>query len=418
MDFHFDPSASKHTSQVVTTFQTAGTLLIALLLRLLTRGIPGRFLCYWSWGWVSLALALVSLNLSLVILPYLPDGAAAWVKGSALAAYAVFEYAFGFYLWAGCRAYSKGTLLSGSDWWLFSLPAGFGLAAPVFFNDINSLFPFHAAIFGGFCLLALLATRHTPTDARQTLVGLRLTQVALAATALLFWHYALVMGWLLTRVPRPNYGYLEYSALYDALIETLLAFGMVVLGTDSVRRELAEANRRLAETNRKLAEASEQLAVAARTDPLTGLLNRRALDAILAERSGQPFSGCVAVIDVNDLKQLNDTSGHAAGDAAIQFVARALRGQFRINDPIFRLGGDEFLVILEGGRVTELVGRLEALDEELRQLRLPGVSALMDVIVAWGMADFEAHEGIPDALARADAAMYECKLRRKSAVKL
>ena len=120
------------------------------------------------------------------------------------------------------------------------------------------------------------------------------------------------------------------------------------------------------------------------------------------------------MVDVNDLKKLNDTTGHAAGDAAIQLVARALRGQFRITDPIFRLGGDEFLVILESGRAADLSGRLVAVDAALRGQRLPGLSTPTDVVIAWGMADFETHDGFNDAFTRADAAMYECKSKRKS----
>src|SRR5262245_65007139 len=116
MDFHFDPAVSKHTTLVVGTFQTAGTLLIALLLRQLTRAIPGRFLHYWSRGWVALACALVSLNLSFLLAPLVPDGPAVWVRRLALAAYAVCEYLFGFYLWAGCRAYATGTVLRSADW--------------------------------------------------------------------------------------------------------------------------------------------------------------------------------------------------------------------------------------------------------------------------------------------------------------
>jgi diguanylate cyclase (GGDEF)-like protein len=414
MDFHFDPTVSKHTSLVVTTFQTAGTLLIALLLRLLTRGIPGRFLFYWSLAWVALAAGLLSLNLASLITPFVSEQFASRIQGPALAAYTVFQYAFGFYLWAGCRAYAKGTTLTGPDWWLFAAPAAFGLVAAIFFSSIDTLFPFHAGVLGGFCLLALLATMGTRPEARQTVVGLRLMQTALAGITLLFWHYAMVMGWILTQHPRPDFEYLHFSALYDALIEMLLGFGMVVLGTDSVRRELETKNTELAESNRKLAEASERLAVAARTDPLTGLLNRRALDAMLAERAGLPFVGSVAVIDLNDLKQLNDMNGHAAGDAAIQLVARALRMQFRITDPIFRTGGDEFLVILENGRSSDIVGRLEGVDLALRGLRLPGVPTPMDVVVAWGMADFESFGELPEALARADAAMYGCKMSRKA----
>jgi diguanylate cyclase (GGDEF)-like protein len=414
MEFSLDPTASKETSLVATTFQTAGTLLIAVLLRLLTPSTPGRFLRYWSLAWSALAAALVCLNLSFVLTPLVGPEVAPWVRRPALAAYCVFEYTFGFYLWAGCRAYARGTLLRRADLLLLAPPAAFGLVAPVFLPDINVLFPFHGALFGGFCMLALWTTIGYRPEARPTAVGLRLTQFALVAVALLFWHYAAVMAWVVGRTTPPDLAYLHYSAMYDALSETLLAFGMVVLATDAVHREWERKNRELAETNRKLAEASEQLALAARTDPLTGLLNRRAFDAMLVERAGGPFAGSVAVVDLNFLKQINDTSGHAAGDAAILHVARALRTHFRITDPIFRLGGDEFLVILEGSRSADLSYRLEAVDAGLRGLRLPGVTGPTDVVIAWGMADFDTAAGLTDAVARADAAMYECKARRKT----
>lgn len=415
MDFHFDPTVSKHTSLVVSTFQTAGTLLIALLLRLLTRGIPGRFLYYWSLGWVALAAAAVCQTFSFLLAPQLETENAVYLRRTAVALYAFFQCAFGFYLWAGCRAYSRGTELGGRDWWLFVVPASAGLVAPIFIANTDLLFPFHSAVVGGFGLLALLTTTALRPTALQTTIGLRMTQAALGGIALLFWHYTLVVGWVLNQVPRPDLEYLHYTALYDGLVEILLGFGMVILGTDSVRRELETKNGELADTNRRLAEASKELAVAARTDPLTGLLNRRGLDALLAESKGRPFEGSLAVLDINDLKKLNDTIGHSAGDAAIQHVARALRGQFRVTDPIFRTGGDEFLVLLEGGRSTDLTGRLQRLDGALRGLRLPGIARAVDVVVAWGTSEFHSHADFDPATHRADVAMYECKSRRKTA---
>jgi diguanylate cyclase (GGDEF)-like protein len=134
---------------------------------------------------------------------------------------------------------------------------------------------------------------------------------------------------------------------------------------------------------------------------------------MIAERTDLPFAGTLAVVDLNDLKKLNDIYGHSAGDAAIQLVARALRAQFRITDPVFRIGGDEFLVILEGGHATELSGRLSALDVALRELRLPKVPTPVDLIVSWGMADFESLGRLLDAFAAADTEMYACKARRK-----
>ena len=195
-----------------------------------------------------------------------------------------------------------------------------------------------------------------------------MTQAALGGIALLFWHYTLVVSWVINQIPRPDLQYLHYTSLYDGLVEILLGFGMVILGTDSVRRELETKNRELAETNKRLEEASEELAVAARTDPLTGLLNRRGLDAMLGDSAGRSFAGSLAVVDMNDLKKLNDSTGHAAGDAAILHVARAPRDQFRVTDPIFRTGGDEFLVILEGAHSMDLANRMAALDNALRSL--------------------------------------------------
>src|SRR4051794_39639979 len=181
MDFTLDPTVSKETSLVATTFQTAGTLLIAVLLRLLTPSTPGRFLRYWSLAWSALAAALVSLNLSFVLTPLVGPDLGPWVRRPTLAAYCLFEYVFGFYLWAGCRSYARGTPLGRSDLPLLVPPAAFGLAAAFCLPDINVLFPFHAAVFGGFCLLAVRATVGCRPAARPTVVGLRMTQLALVA---------------------------------------------------------------------------------------------------------------------------------------------------------------------------------------------------------------------------------------------
>ena len=78
------------------------------------------------------------------------------------------------------------------------------------------------------------------------------------------------------------------------------------------------------------------------------------------------------------------------------------------------MGGDEFLVVMEGGRSAELAGRLVAVDAALRGLRLPGVPGPSDVVLAWGMADFDAPDGFEPAVARADQEMYACKTRRKA----
>ena len=382
------------------TIQTTSIVLVALLLRLVADGAASRFMAYWSTAWFSLALALGTLALSLAVPWLLPSLEIEGLRYPAVSFFCLLEYTCGFFLWAGCRHYASGLALKASDLWRVIVPALVALLAPLAAPTVQALFPLHAGLCGFFFLMSFLALASRRPHGRLAAVGLRLTQVALLGLVALFWWYAIEPS------SRGLYD-LHFSPIYDGLIVTLLGFGLVILATEFTQRELRERNRRLA-------EVTEQLAVAARTDPLTGLLNRRAFEAMTAERASDPFSGSVAAVDVNDLKVLNDRHGHRAGDAAIQLVARALRSHFRITDPIFRLGGDEFLVILEGGRASELACRLESVDRSLHGVRLPGVPGALDVNVAWGMADFDRIQDLSSAIHQADEAMYRNKATRKS----
>ena len=187
----------------------------------------------------------------------------------------------------------------------------------------------------------------------------------------------------------------------------MLAFGMVLLATDRMREQLEAANR-------QLRAAADELGRVARLDGLTGLLNRLGFETLLAGEDA-PESGCVAVIDLNNLKPLNDRHGHAAGDAALKIVARSLRTHFRVTDPLFRIGGDEFAVVMVGCGEDDLVARLARLDESLRRQRVPGIPDEIDVEAAWGVAPFDSAAGLRAAYQRADAAMYERKRELKAA---
>ncbi|HMP59961.1 MAG TPA: GGDEF domain-containing protein, partial [Gemmatales bacterium] len=161
---------------------------------------------------------------------------------------------------------------------------------------------------------------------------------------------------------------------------------------------------------------SQRLARQAQSDAMTEALNRHAFYTLIeSRRSGLsvPGDGALAVLDLDHLKPLNDQFGHAAGDAAIRAVAKAVRSIIRPDDLLFRWGGDEFLVILPNVPADEAERRLATLASKLRGTELPGVGEPVDLDVSYGVASFTTLGGIEAAMAQADAAMYAHKADRK-----
>ena len=158
-------------------------------------------------------------------------------------------------------------------------------------------------------------------------------------------------------------GYLQYTSIFDLLLEILLGFGTMMVLLEGVRREVEAANR-------QMTAAHHKLELMARMDPLTEALNRHAFHSLLSRDAGNSESevdGCVAVIDIDNLKPINDTMGHSVGDKAIRAVARAVRSLIRADDMLFRWGGDEFLVLLFKLREEEASRRMQSLNEILER---------------------------------------------------
>jgi diguanylate cyclase (GGDEF)-like protein len=398
---------SDTASFVSTGLQTASVLMVAVLMWSLLRLVGRRFVQYWAMGWTSLFSGLLAINVAFQF----PD-----LTRTMLSVHWVAGDLCGFLLFAGCRDYSMGLPIRWRDFWLLGPPVLLGIILPgtaSHFQQLNSLLPPHAIIFGGFCLLAFVTTLNVHSKEPQTRIGLRMLQVTLAALVVLFWHYAIVMGrYMFIPAPvEPRPAYLQYSPLYDSFFEVSVAFAQVVLATDAVRRELSQANA-------QLASATEQLGMAARTDALTGLLNRHAFDTMVSDMTVALPPASLAMIDINDLKPLNDRHGHSVGDSALRAVARALQSRTRIGDPVFRLGGDEFLVLLQGVGPVELTRRMEELDRALLASRLPGLPAPIDIGVSWGVAEYKERSDLSAAVDRADAAMYVCKQARKQKLRI
>jgi diguanylate cyclase (GGDEF)-like protein/PAS domain S-box-containing protein len=156
------------------------------------------------------------------------------------------------------------------------------------------------------------------------------------------------------------------------------------------------------------------------TDSLTGVLNRRAFFSDLERRLGRhavaQTGGALVYLDINNLKALNDFAGHLAGDRAILTFAELIKAATRASDLIARIGGDEFLVWLDGVTAEGAAQRAETLLLQMGRLEQLSVVPNRPLGVSMGMAVFDGTEpvALDRLLAAADAAMYRAKARRKS----
>jgi len=147
-------------------------------------------------------------------------------------------------------------------------------------------------------------------------------------------------------------------------------------------------------------------------DPLTGLFNRNALEQRLAELHGQPCdpsqgnSHAFLLCDLDHFKRVNDEFGHVAGDAVLQDVAYTMRATLRAGDSIYRVGGEEILVILPGAGHQDAIEIAERLRVAVRERRPNGVAVSLSIGVA--VAEPKVVD-TDDLLARADASLYAAK---------
>jgi diguanylate cyclase (GGDEF)-like protein len=184
----------------------------------------------------------------------------------------------------------------------------------------------------------------------------------------------------------------------DGLLTTTSALRLLTYAAiGAVIGKLATDHRSVTTQLRRLADV----------DPLTGLLNRRAYDAALARRlvAGAPFA--LVLVDMDGLKELNDTRGHAAGNEALTRLSRTLAGAVRRDDDVARIGGDEFAVLVGGASSPEVGFLVERL---AGTLAAAGVSASL----GWAVAPDEGTSA-STLFERADERLYEHKAQRRAA---
>lgn len=179
-------------------------------------------------------------------------------------------------------------------------------------------------------------------------------------------------------------------------------------------RELDEAQRRTLHDLAQIAVRELELRKLALTDALTGTFNRRMLDRMLegeiarARRSGGRF--CVALLDMDHFKQINDRHGHDGGDIVLIRVAQKVRDTLRAMDTLFRVGGEEFCVLCPDTGPEEAAGALERIRSAVAAMEIRTGPDLISVTLSGGIAAFRTGDSTgPGLVARADKALYRAK---------
>jgi diguanylate cyclase (GGDEF)-like protein len=201
-----------------------------------------------------------------------------------------------------------------------------------------------------------------------------------------------------------------------AVLAGLATWCFLLLGR--LRRAQRDA-RRADSVAARLREELHSERLAARLDPLTGLLNRRAFDTLGAELINRERRTLALMVDLDDFKMINDQLGHAAGDEVLVVVARRL-ARYAGNDLVARLGGDEFAGLLAVREPADR--RLEHVASALADavavpMRIAG--RIVTVTASVGLVEVQERDRaaacpVTSALRRADAAMYGMKAGRRS----
>ena len=217
----------------------------------------------------------------------------------------------------------------------------------------------------------------------------------------------------------PAAAFEQHERKHDAAIQPLLsALHRLMQQLSARNQELAELNRtleqRVTERTQALSQANDQLEVLSRTDALTGLPNRRhamqQLHVLWQESAdtGKPVSALM--IDADNFKEVNDTHGHDAGDKVLIALATELKHALRTDDLIFRLGGDEFLVLCPA---TDFEGAMQVANgllERVASMQVTTGSSAWNSSASLGVATrTDAMKSPDDLIKAADDSVYLAK---------
>jgi diguanylate cyclase (GGDEF)-like protein len=185
-------------------------------------------------------------------------------------------------------------------------------------------------------------------------------------------------------------------------------------------RARLRAGMRILALEEELIRVNDRLKYEASHDSLTGLWNRAAIMQLfgreLSRMPGKRGSVAVIMADVDRFKQINDTRGHAAGDAVLKEVAARMRSSLRDDDSVGRYGGEEFLIVISGTSRNDAVVQAERLRSAIAREPVLTPEGLIEVTMSFGVSLARAETGMEQLLQAADKALYRSKERGRNLV--
>ncbi|HEX5340833.1 MAG TPA: GGDEF domain-containing protein [Gammaproteobacteria bacterium] len=394
------------------------TLAIALILVLflLLRRYAGRrtYFHAWTWSWVALVVGLFALVMRFEILSGVSGAGqeGTWWVRACYFIYQFGKFAFLLLVLNGVLLYLKGLADPPLRYlrWLWLVAVVFTVLSVAISADQRAVMFWQGIVnvlVYAWCSITLLLL---PKSRRS--LGTRMTGLCLAATALLWVGYETALLHIV--FPETGFGVGIWQAFtgrntyLDLILEMLLAFGMVLVLFEDARREIDTAHN-------ELRIAHEQLLRESFTDSLTGAYNRRALNEGTGLEDARSSFGVLVMFDMDNLKTINDHYGHKYGDALLQYFASVLRAGLRPSDKLYRLGGDEFLVVMPRAVAEVAEQRMQALIAKAAPLKPDKSDAEILLSASIGVASFRSVDELETAMHDADRAMYTSKRARKTA---
>lgn len=157
------------------------------------------------------------------------------------------------------------------------------------------------------------------------------------------------------------------------------------------------------------------------TDPLTGLSNRRFLNELVEkDNGGKDAPSSLIVLDIDDFKRINDVHGHPGGDAVLRQFGRLLQNELRAHDTISRMGGEEFVILLNNSPLDLGVLIAQRLRDQIERHEFSIADSAIRITASFGVAllDGADKRGFFKSYAEADKALYRAKLRGKNCVEV